>query len=114
MERTNSRIMHAKFECEGTSLNIINHHAPQSGTHISHKHRHWRTLEKMSQTISNKQCTIIVGDTNARLHGRMNETEHEIIGKHCFEVGRENICSLKDEELDNREELVDFCIKTYL
>ena len=47
VEKTDSRIMHAKFECEGTSLNIINHHAPQSGTYISHKHRHWRTLEKM-------------------------------------------------------------------
>jgi hypothetical protein len=68
-------------------------------------------LEKQVNHISKEKATIIVGDANARLHGRLNELEEEIIGNYCFQASRDNINRLREDEATNRQELVDFCLK---
>ena len=111
IEKIDSRLMKAKFSCKGADLNIINHHAPQSLCSETEKHRHWHKLEMHANRIPHAQPVIIVGDTNARLHGRLNDVEEEVIGKHCFHPSMDNIRNLQEEEMYNRQELVDFCIK---
>ena len=113
IEKINSRIMTGKFQCKGADLTIICHHAPQSECKggVPEKQRHWNHVEKIAQNISKEKVVMIVGDTNARLHGRKNELEEAVIGNHCFAENRSLIDAQKETEAENREELVDFCIK---
>ena len=106
--------MTAKFSCQGYDQHIINHHAPQSGCPNGGNHKHWGKLEKALNKVPSTCPVIIPGDTNARLYGRMNELEEEAIGPHAFCLNKEHIHQLKSEEFENRQELVDFCIKNGL
>ena len=88
VEQKTSRLMQASFDSKGTKIHIINQHAPQSGVSPLQKQKHWRQLEDLTQKITKKQCTLVIGDTNARLHRHMSEVEKAIIGPHCFQPSR--------------------------
>ena len=90
------------------------HHKPTRPTKWGITTAKTKTLETAGRPHTEnhkKQCTLVIGDTNARLHGHMSEVEKAIIGPHCFEPSRLNTQGSKEEELDNRQELVDFCLK---
>ena len=54
--------------------------------------------------------TYILGDANARLHGCVNEVEEQCIGHHVFGYGAQHVGSLPEDQKENRQLLIDFCL----
>ena len=52
---------------------------------------------------------VIFGDLNARIHSRLNG-EEPWIGEHVFGRGKEYLESQTEEGLENRKQLMDFCM----
>ena len=53
---------------------------------------------------------FIVGDANARLHGPAHEIEETVIGPHVYGWGQGFVTRLPEEQLENRQLFIDFCI----
>jgi hypothetical protein len=107
----NGKLMEILIANSGPTIRIINHHAPHSGRPPEEKDNHWEAIQTLSDRSGIDMPTYIIGDTNARIHGPINDMEELIIGKHTFGKGPEHVPNLPPEQRENRQALIDFCVK---
>ena len=69
----------------------------------------WEQLSSL--TTNHHKLQIILGDLNARLHGRLDDGEEEIMGQHIFGKGRQHVHQMPDNQFFNRQNLVEFCME---
>ena len=105
-----SRFIEIIFQNHGPDIRFINHYAPHSGRPHEEKTHHWETLQNILDRQSRNIPTYILGDTNARLHGRISEVENECVGRHVFGFGAQHVHNLAEEQRENRQLLIDFCV----
>ena len=106
----NGRIIELCLKNHGPDIRIVNHYAPHSARPTAEKDSHWNLLHQITQTQRLHVPTIVLGDANARLHGRLNEIEKSVVGPHVFGFGNDFIDSLPEDQKENRQFLVDYCI----
>ena len=69
-------------------------------------------LQELFQNNPRNAPTYVLGDSNARLHGCTSDLEQQYIGPYVFGHGAEHVNLLPEEQRDNRQHLVDFCVIT--
>ena len=106
----NGRIIELCLKNHGPDIRIVNHYAPHSARPTAEKDSHWNLLHQITQTQRLHVPTIVLGDANARLHGRLNEIEESVVGPHVFGFGNDFINSLPEDQKENHQFLVDYCI----
>ena len=106
----NSRIIEIKFGNHGSNMRFVNQYAPRSRRPSEEKHAHWEYIQELIHSQPRQIPTFILGDANARLHGRTCLEEEQITGPHIFGLGNHHVPSLPDEQAENRQCLVDVCI----
>ena len=105
----NGRIIKLHIRNQGPNIRIINHYAPHSARPFAEKDHQWNLLHSITDTQTANMPTFVVGDTNARLHGRVSGLEETIVGSHVFGWGNFFVDYLSDEQRENRQFLIDFC-----
>ena len=105
-----SRFIEIILQNHGPDIRLINHYAPHSGRPHEEKTHHWETLENILDHHSRTIPTYILGDANARIHGRISEIENECVGRHVFGFGAQHVHALTEEQRENRQLLIDFCV----
>ena len=83
----NGRIIELHIRNQGPNIRIINHYAPHSARPFAEKNHHWNLLHSITETQTANMPTFVVGDTNARLHGRVSGLEETTVGSHVFGWG---------------------------
>ena len=105
-----SRLIQIKFHNHGPDLSFISQYAPHSGRPQEEKNHHWETLQNIIMDRPQNSPTYVLGDANARLHGCVNEVEEQCIGHHVFGYGAQHVGSLPEDQKENRQLLIDFCL----
>ena len=106
----NGRLIELHLHNKGPDICILNHYAPHSAKPSGEKDTHWGLLTQITQARSCCMPTFVVGDANARLHGRAHEIEETVVGPHVFGWGQGFVTRLPEEQLENRQLMIDFCI----
>ena len=108
-----SRLIGKKFHNHGPDLSFINHYAPHSGRPYEEKTLHWENLQRILSEHPHTNPTYTLGDANARLHGCSTDVERLCTGHHVFGRGAQHVQNLSEEQLDNRQFLIDFCLFSF-
>ena len=106
----NSRFIELLLANHGPDICLVNHHAPHSGRSLEENMQHWDMLQDIVNARGKHLPTFILGDTNARLHGSTSQVEDQVMGRYTFGYGSQHVPDLPEEQRDNRQFLIDFCI----
>ena len=106
----NSRFIEVLLANHGPDICLVNHYAPPSGRSLEEKMQHWDMLQDIVHARGKHLPTFILGDTNARLHGSISQVEDQDMGRYTFGYGSQHVPDLPEEQRDNRQFLIDFCI----
>ena len=101
--------MQIKLRTHSNPLNIVNTYAPQNARPICEKQKYYKELEDTIEGNGTNSMDMICSDMNARIHSRLNG-EEPWIGEHVFGGGEDYLESQNEEGLENREQLIDFCM----
>ena len=77
------RIISLKLSVKGRLLHVVCHYAPHGGYDTNAKEAHWELLNHIVEKLDKRNPKIIMGDCNARLHGR-RDYEGDVIGPVTF------------------------------
>lgn len=110
----NGRIIEIKIANSGPDICLISHYAPHSGRPVAENEKHWDNLQQILSTKTRQAPVILLGDTNARIHGRVSDIEGSVVGRHVFGHGNHYVQELPEEQRENRQMLMDFCISNNL
>ena len=110
----NGRIIEIKIANSGPDIFLIRHYAPHSGRPVAEKEKHWDNLQQILSTKTRQAPVILLGDTNAHIHGRVSDIEGSVVGRHVFGHGNHYVQELPEEQRENRQMLMDFCISNNL
>ena len=91
-------------------MNLTGTHAPHSAKPSSEKTRYYEKLREITTQYGRHNQHIILGDFNAKLLKSLPE-EREHIGPHIFNPDDQNIASLPEAQMENRELFVEFCLE---
>ena len=100
--------MKLKISAKGRKYYIMNLHAPHRGRPNDEKQNFWDILSHQCEVHAGSAPCFIVGDMNARIHGRQ-VSEFDIMGHHTFGRGAGYAQEMPGDQLENRQYLVDFC-----
>ena len=100
----NSRLASITLLTAAGELTIINCYVPQNGRPEAERRTFFEELHSLVEKVQQKGPFILVGDFNARLHGKLHG-EETVLGPHLYGRG---ISGIGDEH-DNRAYLIDFC-----
>ena len=90
-------------------MHIISHYAPHGGYDIKTKESHWELLNDVLGRLDKRNPKLIIGDCNARIHGR-RDYEGNIIGPVIFGRGVEYLENKVQHKFkENHELLLSFC-----
>jgi endonuclease/exonuclease/phosphatase family metal-dependent hydrolase len=95
---------------KGGTMNLTGTHAPHSAKPSSEKIRYYEKLREITTQYGRHNQHIILGDFNAKLLKSLPE-EREHIGPHIFNPDDQNIDSLPEAQMENRELFVEFCLE---
>ena len=107
----NSRIVELSLHSQGPDICVLNQYAPHSGRPTDEKHHHWEQLQEIVANKPRQTPTYIWGDCNARLHGRVSVEEERVVGAHVFGVGPAHVQEMPEDQRENRQCLIDFCLE---
>ena len=91
-------------------MNLTGTHAPHSAKPSSEKIHYYEKLREITTQYGRHNQHIILGDFNAKLLKSLPE-EREHIGPHIFNPDDQNIDSLPEAQMENRELFVEFCLE---
>ena len=99
-----SRLASVTLLLQAGELSIVNAPAPHNARPEGERHDFFEELQQLVDKAQVKRPFAIVGDFNARLHGRLMG-EEDVIGSYVYGEGWRFI----GEDTDNRQLLADFC-----
>ena len=100
IDQVSSRILVIELKTVPRTV-VISAYAPQAGRDDEYKDRFYDQLEKTIEEVKKRKVLIIVGDFNARLHGRQ-EGEERIMGKWIAGRGEAYVTKMSTKTADNR------------
>ena len=102
------RMMKLTISAKGRKYYIMNLYAPHSGRPNDEKHNFWDLLSRQCEAHDGSTPCFIVGDMNARIHGRQ-VFEFDIMRHHTFGRGAGYVQEMPGDQLENRQYLLGFC-----
>ena len=105
------RILVIGLDLAPRCLFIVTGHAPRSRRPEQERVTFWDEMTKVVDRYQTKGPTLLIGDFNARIHGR-RQGEHEVIGPHIFGMGIDYVIRQVWEQggRTNREMMVELCM----
>ena len=109
-KQINGREIHIKFKSCPTPIYIINVNAPQQGRPPNERIKFYESLDDTIWHIPSHYQLFVVGDFNARIHGRYPHEEWSV-GPHIFGRGLQFLDKRKEEhKIYNRDLLLQTAI----
>jgi hypothetical protein len=90
-------------------INIAATHVPHAGHSLQRKSSHYELLSQHLRKCSNHEINMVLGDFNARLSEQLPEEAH-VIGKHIYRTSTSTLEDLSEQQRQNRQLFVDFCL----
>ena len=105
----NNKIMCLRIEATPVCINLAATHAPHAGHSMQNKTQHYELLTQYMSKWKNHEINIVLGDFNARLMEQLPEETH-VIGKHIYRHPTSTIEDLSEQQQQNRQLFIDFCM----
>ena len=87
---------------------MVCHYAPHGEYSTIAKECHWGLLNTIIEELDKRNPKLVIGDCNARLHGR-RDYETDVIGPVIFGRGVAYLEKMRSKYKENKEFLVSFC-----
>ena len=92
-----------------SGLTLQPHMSRMLATAYNVKGSHYELLSQHLRKCSNHEINIVLGDFNARLSEQLPEETH-VIGKHIYRTSTSTLEDLSEQQRQNRQLFVDFCL----
>ena len=103
----NDRLMYIELKTAIPTF-IVSKYAPTAEAEDTHKNRYYEILHECVQELKKKGIIYLLGDFNARIQIKQDETETPI-GKHTFDPTNNLLHMQSDNTADNRNIFIAFC-----
>ncbi|CAE7263960.1 unnamed protein product [Symbiodinium natans] len=106
---SSSKVAGISLHTGAGEFSVITGHAPHNQHTEETKQAFYDELNQLIEKVENRGPYLIMGDFNARIHGRMHD-EDLVLGPHLYGKGVGSVGG----ELDNRSFLINCCVQNQL